>query len=130
MSRIASKGMVFIFACTIVFHLLVLTSVIPFTIVGGGRVTNQTEMYKVETPALLNVFFLFVALVQAGYVRLRVSPKVLSGVLWFIFGIFLLNTVGNLFSNSHLEKLIFTPVTFILAAFSAILALNRTNKTA
>ncbi len=123
--------MVLIFAATVIFHLLVLTSVIPFTIVGGGRITSQSEMYPLETTALLlNIFFLFIALVQADYVRLRVSPKILSGVLWVMFGTFLLNTVGNLFSNSQLEKLIFTTITLILAAFSAILAISRTSKTA
>ncbi len=123
--------MVLIFAAIVIFHLLVLTSVIPFTIVGGGRITSQTEMYQLETTALLlNIFFLFIALVQAGYLHLRVPSRILTAVLWVMFGIFLLNTVGNLFSNSQLEKLIFTPITLILAAFSAILAMNRTSKTA
>ncbi|KAA3436812.1 hypothetical protein [Rufibacter hautae] len=131
MSRIASKGMVLIFACTIVFHLLVLTLVVPFTIVGGGRITNQGEMYQVETAALLlNILFLFIALIQAGYLRWRIPARVLTGALWFMFGIFLVNTVGNLFSVSQTEKLVFTPITLILAAFSAILAMHRSGRIA
>ncbi|WP_207432084.1 hypothetical protein [Sabulibacter ruber] len=131
MKSIASKGMVLIFGLTIVFHLLVLASVVPFTIVGGGRITTQEEMYQLETSALLlNVLFFFIALLQAGYLRLNVSPRLLTGAMWIMFGIFLLNTVGNLFSNSPLEKLIFTPVTLLLAVFSVTLAVSRSNKTA
>ncbi|WP_205499855.1 hypothetical protein [Rufibacter psychrotolerans] len=130
MKSIAAKGMVLLFGLTIVFHLLVLASVIPYTIVGGGRITTQEEMYQLETAALaLNVLFFFISLLQAGYLRLNVSPRLLTGAMWGMFGVFLLNTVGNLFSNSPLEKLIFTPVTLILAVFSVILAVSPGNRT-
>ncbi|GGK56367.1 hypothetical protein ACD591_14755 [Rufibacter glacialis] len=129
MKKIASHGLILLFALSVVFHVLVLCSVIPFTIVGGGRITTQEEMYGVETTVLaLNLLFLLISLLVTGYIKWKFSPRILTAALWVMVVVFLLNTVGNFFSNSYLEKLIFTPITLVLAVFAAILALDRNSQ--
>lgn len=124
MKKIAHIGLIIIFSLVIVFHLLVLMRVIPFSIIGGGRVKAPSEMYPIETTALaLNAVFLGIVLLQN--IPLGFMNYVLKIVLWLMAFLFLLNTVGNLLSTSTLEKLIFTPVTILLCWFCSVLAFNK-----
>lgn len=43
---------------------------------------------------------------------------------WLFFGLFSLNTLGNLFAETLTETLIFTPLTILLAVLSLRLALK------
>lgn len=123
MIRFAQIGMILIFVLTIVFHLLVLTGVIPFEIVWGGRLKSEAQMLPYELVSIaINLIFLFFILTSAGYVRLKISGRFLRIVFWIMFALFLLNTLGNIMSDNTLERIIFTPVTAILSVFSFILA--------
>ena len=123
MIRFAQIGMILIFVLSIVFHLLVLTGVIPFEIVWGGRLKSEAQMLPFELVSIaINLIFLFFILAGAGYVRLKISGRFLRFVFWIMFALFLLNTLGNLLSDNTLERIIFTPVTAILSVFSFILA--------
>ena len=43
---------------------------------------------------------------------------------WIIFAFLILNTVGNLASNVSFERLVFAPITLILAFFAFRLAIE------
>ncbi len=102
-----------------VFHLLILSGIIPFDMVWGGRLKSASEMVAFEVPSIaLNLLFVVIILLIAGYIPSPLSPKVLRVVAWIMTGFFMLNTLGNLVSNSGLERIIFTPVTILLAACS------------
>lgn len=123
MIRFAQIGMILIFVLSFVFHLLVLTGVIPFEVVWGGRLKSEAQMLPFELVSIgINLIFLFFILTGAGYVRLKISGRFLRFVFWIMFALFLLNTLGNLLSDNNLERIIFTPVTAILSVFSFILA--------
>jgi hypothetical protein len=114
--KIAINGLILLFLLTIVFHLLVLFGIITYSIIWGGRITTLSKMYTFEAISIsLNVFFLFVIIVKAGYLKVRFPVKMLDVILWVMCILFLLNTVGNLFSVNELEKIIFTPVTLLLS---------------
>jgi len=99
-------------ALTSIFHSLVLLGVFPYDMVWGGRLETHAEMVMFERVSLvINLFFLFIALLRANILKLPVSDKLIRAILWFMAGLFLLNTVGNLLSQSLLETLIFTPIT-------------------
>lgn len=126
MPKIAGIGMVTIFSLLILFHLLIIAKVLPYSIVWGGRLKSPMEMYRLETiSVLVNVFFLLVVLGKRKILKLPANGKVLSLVLWVMCVLFFVNTLGNLISTNKWEQLIFTPMTFILAVCSAILACNR-----
>jgi len=113
------------FSLTIVFHALILASVIPYDIVWGGRLGNAKEMVLFEILSIgLNTLFLFVILIQAGIIRARISSKLIRGFIWGMLAFFLLNTLGNLASESAFEKAVFTPVTLILSICLLIVALS------
>lgn len=117
-------GLICIFSLTILFHLLVLIKVIPYKMVWGGRLNSDSEMFKFEFISLfINLFFIGIILVKAKIIELSVPDIILKSMLWIMFGLFCLNTVGNLLSKNKLEKLIFTPLTILLAILLLIILL-------
>lgn len=115
---IAVNGIISIISLTILFHALVIAGVIPINIVWGGNLTDKTQLYTMEAVSIaLNGMMLFIILSYSGAVRPRINRKFIIGAIWFMFLLFLLNTVGNLLAKSSTETYIFTPVTFLLAVF-------------
>jgi hypothetical protein len=106
-----------------VFHLLILLGIIPFDMVWGGRLKSASEMVAFEAPSIaLNLLFMVIILLIAGYIPSPLPSKVLRVIAWIMTGFFALNTIGNLVSNSGLERIIFTPVTILLSICSYRLA--------
>lgn len=119
-------SLLLIFLLVIIFHLLVLMGIIPFDIVWGGRLKSKDEMIPFEiTSIALNSVMLGIVMMQAGLLKVNVKPIVfLKVAFWCMFVLFAINTVGNILSNNELERLIFTPLTFLLAVFSLRLAIK------
>lgn len=127
MRKFSQIGLILLFLLSILFHVMVLLKIIPYTIVWGGRLRSDTEMYRFEVVSLgVGILFLMIVLVKSKVVSWRIRDSILNGALWLMFGMFLLNTVGNLLSENHLEKVIFTPLT-LLTSFM-ILVLLKTKK--
>ncbi|HEX2534797.1 MAG TPA: hypothetical protein VHK69_13720 [Chitinophagaceae bacterium] len=116
--RVAVFGTLFILAATIVFHLLVVAGIIPFEIVWGGNLESRAQRYAMETVSIaLNVLMLLVILIYARIVPWNGNRKIISGALWLMAALFLLNTLGNLMAKNALETYLFTPITLILSLF-------------
>jgi hypothetical protein len=94
-------------------------------IVWGGRLKSKEEMIPFEiTSIALNSVMLGIVAMQAGLLKVNVKPSVLKIAFWCMFVLFTINTIGNIFSNNELEKLIFTPLTLLLSVFSLRLAIK------
>ena len=116
MKLFATYTLIILFSLTIVFHILVLVSVIPNDIVWGSRLSNPKEIALFETISIaLNTLFLLVILISAGILKVKISSKIIKGFIWGMMVFFLLNTIGNLASESTLEKIVFTPLTLFLS---------------
>lgn len=74
---------------------------------------------------LINMVMIAVVAIYAGYLNLKINPKIIKVTLWIMVVLFLLNTIGNLFSNNEMEKIIFTPITLLLAIFCLRLAMEK-----
>lgn len=123
MKKIIIPALASIFSITIIFHLLVLLRIIPFTIIWGGKIKTAEEMYAFESASLfLNIIFLALVLLKARALKKNAQSKGLDIFLYCIAVLFALNTAGNLFSESTTEKIIFTPLTVLLAVFMFMLA--------
>jgi hypothetical protein len=104
----------------ILFHICILLKIIPYTITWGGRLTNDSEMYVFESITIsINLFLSWILLMKGGAVKFKFSSKTVNTILWIFFGIFLLNTVGNIFAKTNFEKLF-----AVLTGLSAILIWN------
>jgi hypothetical protein len=124
--RVASLGLLILFLLVIIFHILVLVQIIPYQIVGGGRLENVTQMIRFESISVaLNLFMLTLVAIKSGYLKWRLDRRWIQIGLWIMVALFSLNTVGNLLAINDLERWIFTPLTLLLAVFSLRLAIEK-----
>ncbi|CAH0995395.1 hypothetical protein EMA8858_01516 [Emticicia aquatica] len=114
--KIAINIILLLIGFIIIFHFLVLTQTIPFNIVWGGKLKNESEMIRLEAISItINILLIFVILIKGNYLKLNFSVKLLNAILWLFILLFALNTIGNLLAESSIETIIFTPMTFILS---------------
>lgn len=112
---IAINGLIITISLVIVFHFLVIAGIVPFDIVWGGRLRDRAQMLAFETASIIiNLIMLLIISIRAGFIKTSIKMKFINIMIGIMSVLFLLNTIGNLLSNNDLEKLIFTPLTFIL----------------
>lgn len=123
--RFAIDGLLLILSLVVLFHLLVIVSVIPYDIVWGGKLKDVSQMRAFEAISIvLNLIMLAVVAIHAGILELTVNPVIIKIALWTMFVLFLVNTFANMLSEDEREKIIFTPLTFLLSMFSLRLAVE------
>jgi len=112
--KIAVNTMLVLLSFVLVFHLLVLLGIIPFSIVWGGRLQNASQMYVFEAVSIIINLFIISAIAMKGvYIKQFLSKRTIRFILWVLVVVFSLNTFGNIFSESTLETILFTPLTLI-----------------
>ncbi len=114
-------------AMLIIFEVLVLIKVVPSDIIWGGQIKNSTTvLLTLEIIALLvTLTFAVIIAAKIGYIPLdKFRPAINIGV-WLMFAYLVLNTLGNLVSGVSFEKLVFAPITVILAFFALRLAIEK-----
>jgi hypothetical protein len=127
--KLATNGLLGLLSLFILFHLFIITGVIPFEIVWGGRLKNYSQMLSFEAISITaNVIMLAVVSINAGILKVKINRAIIKAVFWAMFILFLLNTLGNLLSLNQLEKVLFTPVTLLLSLFSLRLAISKQPK--
>ncbi|SHK16183.1 hypothetical protein SAMN04488028_103203 [Reichenbachiella agariperforans] len=125
MITFSQYGLIIILSFFLVLHVCILTKMIPYKNVWGGRLNSDKEMYQFEIVSILiNLFFLFIILVQSEFLSIHFPKSMMTILLWIMTVLFLFNTYGNIISKSKIELWVFTPITIILAVFSLILALT------
>ena len=125
MIAFSQYGLIVILSFFLVLHICILTKIIPYKNVWGGRLNSDKEMYQFEIVSILvNLFLLFIILVQSEFLSIHFPKSMMSILLWTMTVLFLFNTYGNIISKSKIELKVFTPITIILAIFSLILALT------
>ncbi|SMD44775.1 hypothetical protein SAMN00777080_3409 [Aquiflexum balticum DSM 16537] len=89
--------MIAITAAVLILHFLIVLKIIPYDIVWGGRLQSDQEMYTFESFSIINsLFFIYVLAQKGNFVSAVFSDKILSVILWIFFGLFVLNTIGNI----------------------------------
>ena len=105
MNRRASSVLISLLVAVIAFHGFVLLKIIPYTIAWGGRLQSDMEMYVFETISILiNLLLIFLVCIKTGRVNSFLPMKAVNVILWFFCGVFVLNTIGNLFAQTIFEK--------------------------
>ena len=98
------------------FHTLIITGVIPYEYVWGGRLESFEQMLKFESiSVMVNLLIIFIVGIKGSYFRPFLPKKTVTVVLWIFTIFFVLNTIGNIVSLNSLETIIATPITIILA---------------
>jgi len=126
-AKLAGNILLFSLGLLVIFHILVLLRVVPATIIWGGQIQGvPANLVTLETVALfVTAIFILIVAAKTGYLQAgKVSGAVNIGV-WLIFAYLLLNTLGNLASGISFEKLLFAPITIILALCALRLAIEK-----
>jgi len=108
------------------FHVLVLSGYVPADIVWGGEAGDSREtLIILEIVALcVTILFMIITAAKMRQIRTGASRKIIDAGMWAVFVYFVLNTAGNLASGVTAEKLIFTPLTILMALLALRLALE------
>lgn len=126
--RIAANVATVLFFVTIILQLLLAAGILPISMAWGGRqsvLTTTLRLASLAAVAIL-VFFAYVIRRRAGLIGADTIPTTIIILSWFITAFMALNTVGNLTSQSIGEKILFTPITFLLAVSCFIVSISRT----
>jgi len=126
-AKLAGNMLLIIFGLLAVFHILVLLNLLPSSMVWGGQADiSGSSLRTLETLSLIfTVLFAIIIAVKIGYVKIRKFKRIITILLWIIFGYLVLNTAGNLASSSSIEKLVFTPITIVSAFLVLRLAIEK-----
>lgn len=104
-SKIAIKILIWLIAIVTLFHLAILTKIIPYEVSWGGMLSNDKEMYVFESISILiNLFLGFILLIKGDYVLRFLPTRGVDIILWIFLFIFGLNTIANIFAESLFEK--------------------------
>ncbi|TGK44117.1 hypothetical protein [Leptospira andrefontaineae] len=122
--KFAAGLLLLFFSCSIIFHTIIISGAVPFSIVWGGRLETSEQMIVFESISiLLNAIFLMVIALDSKFIKLPISGRVVRITIWIMVVIFSLNTLGNIFSLNSTETTVFTPVTLVIALCSLALVL-------
>ncbi|GBF38792.1 hypothetical protein [Leptospira johnsonii] len=122
--KFAAGLLLLFFSCSIIFHTIIISGAVPFSIVWGGRLETWEQMVVFESVSiLLNSIFLIVIALDSEFIKLPIPKSIVRISIWFMVAIFSLNTLGNIFSINSTESFVFTPVTLVIALCSLALVL-------
>lgn len=113
------KILLWILVVLLIFHFSIVLKIIPYDITWGGRLKNDSEMYAFEGVSIfINLFLLFILLIKGRLIKEIIPMKIVNVFLWGFMVLFGLNTIGNIFANSSLEKAFsLLTLTFVILIF-------------
>lgn len=113
----------------VVFHLSVLSNLVPYEIVWGGRSRDAADFLFFEGVALgIAGFFLIATRLRVSSLRARWIAVLTRTIMWVMFGFFAINTVTNLLGRSVFEKAVFAPASLFMALLAFRLAAKKDEK--
>lgn len=127
--KLAANVLLLALGALIIFHLLVLTGILNPGMVWGGQIETNSQVVTMEIGAVIvSALMMLMIAIRVGYIDAPKLQGFTQTAMWVIFVFLLLNTAGNLTSRSGAEKLIFTPITIILAVMAYRLAMREESK--
>jgi hypothetical protein len=123
--RLASNIIITINTLAILMHVLILLRVLPYDFVWGGRLEGEEIIVFESVSIVVQILFISIIAVKAGYFFKGRFKRTVNVCLWLLFGLMLLNTLGNIASNSSFETMVMTPLTLVLALLVFRLAIEK-----
>lgn len=124
--RLASNIIITTNTLALLMHVLILLNLLPHDFVWGGRLKSEADLIIFESISIVvQILFISIIAVKAEYVFKGKFKRTVNVGTWVMFGLMVLNTIGNLVSNSGLETLVMTPLTCMLALLVFRLAIEK-----
>ena len=128
--RLAALLSLIIFGFTLFFHAAIIGGIVffdyaPVDFLWGGRMETRDELLVFEIISLVVVgLCILVVLIKSGRIVAPGLKRASGIILWLLFVLFLLNTIGNMLAKSSFEKF-FSIVTMALAALCLRMAMEK-----
>ena len=118
-ARQAGNTLLVLFSLMIVFHLVVIMGFVPIDMVWGGKLETMDELVVAEIIAILiTLLGMATVAIRIGTLnapRLAGAAKVL---MWIMVVLFVLNTIGNAFAETDIERYAGGAATLLLSFLS------------
>ena len=117
-----------LFGIVIILQLLLALGILPVTMAWGGTQTELTPALRLASmaAAVMMALFAYVIRRRAGLIGDPPPSTLIKILSWIITAFMVLNTLGNLVSQSTAEKIVFTPLTILLAICCFIVSISKT----
>ncbi|MCB0732644.1 MAG: hypothetical protein KDC88_16595 [Ignavibacteriae bacterium] len=117
--------LIVLFTILILFHICVLIGIIPHNIVWAGKVKSKSELIKLESISIIILLIsIFILSMKLEYFNVGLSSTIINIGIWLLFAMYVLNTIGNLFAKSPIEKYGFGLLTFIISSLLLLIAIG------
>lgn len=127
--KVAAIIMFLLLGVVLIFHFLILIEQIPYDKVWAGKLNSVEEMKSFETfSILLNTFILTVLCIKYRQMVKGVKNKPIDILIWVFAVFFMMNTVGNLFSESTIELILGTSLTLTSAILCFVIVKKEPNR--
>ena len=122
--HIAANIATILFVLSITLQLLLAAGILPISMAWGGRQSQLTASLRIASvvAAVLLGFFIYIIRRRAGLMGDMPIPTITRVISWIIAAFMAFNTLGNLVSTSTGEKIIFGPISFLLAVACLIVS--------
>jgi len=109
----------------LVLHFCILFRLIPYDFVWGARLQSVKEMYRFETVSIIvNAILIIIVLSSLSLFPWQGSDTFYKITFGLFAILFIFNCFANALSKNKFEKMLFTPVTIVMALLSIYIALN------
>jgi hypothetical protein len=127
-ATIAANVATVLFAIVIILQLLLAAGILPVTMAWGGTQTELTLTLRLASvaAAIILAGFAYVIRRRAGLISDLPPSTAIKILSWVITAFMVLNTLGNLTSQSTAERIVFTPLTVLLAISCFIVSISKT----
>lgn len=116
-----------LFAVIIVLQLLLAAGILPISMAWGGQqpvLTTGLRFASLAAAAFL-AFFAYVIRRRAGLVGDAPIPTFIKILSWLVTAFLVLNTLGNFASQSTGEKILFGPISLLLAVACFVVSISK-----
>lgn len=128
--KFAARFNTIVFALLSVFHLAIIIGITafdyaPIDYLWGGKMETASQLLTFEVMSLAtSVVALIFTMIRAGFIGAPRLLRLTQFIMWMLFVLFLLNTLGNILAETVFEKT-FAIITALLSLFSLRLALEK-----
>ena len=128
-ATIAANIATLLFGIVIILQLLLALGILPVTMFWGGTQAELTLGLRLASVAgaIILALFAYVIRRRAGLIGDPPPSTLIKILSWVITAFMVLNTLGNLASQSTAEKIVFTPLTILLAISCFIVSISKTS---
>lgn len=126
-ASVAANVATVLFAIVIILQLLLAAGILPVTMAWGGTQTELTPALRLASVAAAFILALFAYIIRrrAGLIGDAPPSRAIKIMSWVITAFMVLNTLGNLTSQSTAEKLVFAPLTLLLAISCFVVSISK-----